>query len=1097
MPGRRVGAALQAGPAARRGAVLCLPATSLPADTVAARVPPLAKLTRPTLHGALPRPRLFALLDEAAAARPIVWVSAPPGAGKSTLVALWLEARQRRHVWYQIDGGDAVPATFAHYLRLAVQPFVRRRGAAPALFPPQPHQELASFARAFFRDLFALLPEDCVLVLDNFQEARTGYEQRAALALGLEEMPAGRTLVVVSRAEPPPEFARLAASQRIARLDAAALRCTAEESAALLGSSAASAAQIERVQQATEGWLAGLVLWREHLRGALGAAPDDGALAAGREAVFAYFAGEILGRAGPEERALLMRVAVAPSVTAAEAQALTGRAGAARLLESLYRRRLFVERRHGEAPTYHFHALFREFLLGQAQQRLAPDERRALAARAAGLLAARGAVQEALVLARDAQDWETLRRVVLAHALEWARQGRAQALSDWIAALPAEWREADPWLAYWQGRAWIYLQPQRGRAPLERALEAFRAAGDVRGQALALATLVTGCYYEWADFRPLDRWLPALDRLLADADAGTALDRESELRARAAQLIALLFRRPDPAALERCAARLDALLDDETDANVRVMAASILFNHYNWMRGVHDADALVARTEPLIASDAAGPLMQLWWRTHLSFWHYLNGRYERASAVSAQARAIAERYGLQGYLFEIDHAEAEALISAGALDSARTLVEAMERRLVPTRRMDSAYFHNLRSMLRQRLGQPALALHDAERALALAHETGLPALQIPTFVARMAQARAGTGDFDGALEALVQAMALAGNAAERRNFERMHEAMQAERALAAGDSAIAAARLAALLADYRGRGQLVFMRNRPDGAARLAAFALEQGIEADFVRTLIDHNRWVAPPGAGPDWPFRLRLHALGGFQIVRDGQAMRFSGKAQQRPLDLLKLLVALGGRDVDAQALTDALWPDAPGDAAKTSFDSTLFRLRKLLGIDEVLLLAGGKLSLNPALAWTDVGRLEQAIEAAAAARAAQGLLDAWHGSLLGDEEHAWVLRPRDVMRNRVIGALVRLGEQLERDGDAAGAVALYRRALEVDNLAESLHRALMRALALDGQNAEALHAYRRCRELLSRVLGLVPSAETEALHERILAVGLAPRG
>src|SRR5512147_165541 len=119
----------------------------------------LPKLTRPRVHGAVPRPRLFALLDEAAARRPIVWVGGAPGYGKTTLVASWLEARQRRHLWYQVDPGDAVPATFGHYLQLAAQPFVRRRGPQ-ALFPPQPQQDLAAYVRSLFRDLFALLPAD-------------------------------------------------------------------------------------------------------------------------------------------------------------------------------------------------------------------------------------------------------------------------------------------------------------------------------------------------------------------------------------------------------------------------------------------------------------------------------------------------------------------------------------------------------------------------------------------------------------------------------------------------------------------------------------------------------------------------------------------------------------------------------------------------------------------------------------------------------------------------------------------------------------------------------------------------------------------------
>ena len=78
--------------------------------------------------------------------------------------------------------------------------------------------------------------------------------------------------------------------------------------------------------------------------------------------------------------------------------------------------------------------------------------------------------------------------------------------------------------------------------------------------------------------------------------------------------------------------------------------------------------------------------------------------------------------------------------------------------------------------------------------------------------------------------------------------------------------------------------------------------------------------------------------------------------------------------------------------------------------------------------------------------------------------------------------------LGAALERAGDWTTAIDVYRRGLEADNLAESIYRGLMRALAATGDHAEALTAYRRCRELLSIVLGLKPSLETERLYREI---------
>jgi len=112
------------------------------------------------------------------------------------------------------------------------------------------------------------------------------------------------------------------------------------------------------------------------------------------------------------------------------------------------------------------------------------------------------------------------------------------------------------------------------------------------------------------------------------------------------------------------------------------------------------------------------------------------------------------------------------------------------------------------------------------------------------------------------------------------------------------------------------------------------------------------------------------------------------------------------------------------------------------------------------------------------------------------LGGEEGPWIAKPRDALRARFVRALMQLGEKLERAGDWASAIDVYRRGLEADNLAESFYRGLMRSLAATGDHAEAVNAFRRCRELLSIVLGIKPSAETDRLHREIVAGQSQPR-
>ena len=69
------------------------------------------------LARAHPRERLFSKLDVAREC-PVVWVASPPGAGKTTLVVSYLDARKLSTT--RKRPGEADPATFFHYLGKAL-----------------------------------------------------------------------------------------------------------------------------------------------------------------------------------------------------------------------------------------------------------------------------------------------------------------------------------------------------------------------------------------------------------------------------------------------------------------------------------------------------------------------------------------------------------------------------------------------------------------------------------------------------------------------------------------------------------------------------------------------------------------------------------------------------------------------------------------------------------------------------------------------------------------------------------------------------------------------------------------------------------------
>jgi LuxR family transcriptional regulator, maltose regulon positive regulatory protein len=188
-----------------------------------------------------------------------------------------------------------------------------------------------------------------------------------------------------------------------------------------------------------------------------------------------------------------------------------------------------------------------------------------------------------------------------------------------------------------------------------------------------------------------------------------------------------------------------------------------------------------------------------------------------------------------------------------------------------------------------------------------------------------------------------------------------------------------------------------------------------------------------------------VKVETLGSFTVLLDDAPVEFGRKVPKKPLQLLKALIALGGRGY-RRGLADILWPDEQGGAAHTACGTTLTRLIMLAGDVWAIVQVGGCRTIDRNHVWVDGLEFESLLnDARCGARpdvdeCVQTAIAYYRGSFLGDEPDApWAVSARERLRVKFVGAASAPAKRQEKSGELASAVELYRRHIEVDELTE----------------------------------------------------------
>jgi LuxR family transcriptional regulator, maltose regulon positive regulatory protein len=395
------------------------------------------ELPESKFHPPAARPGIVArtaLVDRLAAAQaPVITVVAPPGYGKTMLMAQWAERIGPRVAWLSCDDGDNDPVVLLSALAVALD---RIEPVDPAIFWALASSGADITVVPRFVSAIASMERPVTVLLDH-AEAVTNRQCLNTIAELVLHLPPGWRFALASRAAVPLPAARLRAQGGIVEIGAGDLAMGPLEAAHLLKGAGTDLdeASIHDLLQRTEGWPAGLYIAALAMKS--GTRQNEVGFSFTGDDIFMgdYLRSELLDRVSAAEASFLTRTSVLDRMCGPLCDAILGEKGSGRALEQMESRNLLVIPLDRRREWYRYHHLLRELLRAELQRR-EPELVADLHFRAAAWFEANAMPEAAIEHAQAAGDYDRVARLVLKLQQPVWASGRVETVLRWM-----EWLE--------------------------------------------------------------------------------------------------------------------------------------------------------------------------------------------------------------------------------------------------------------------------------------------------------------------------------------------------------------------------------------------------------------------------------------------------------------------------------------------------------------------------------------------------------------------------------------------------------------------------------------------------------------------------------
>jgi LuxR family transcriptional regulator, maltose regulon positive regulatory protein len=371
-----------------------------------------------------------ALVERLAATRaPVITVAAPPGYGKTTLMAQWADRIGSRAAWLSCEDGDNDPVVLLTALAVALD---RIGPVDPAIFTALASSGAPiSMVPRFLSAVASVQPP--VTVLLDHADAVTNRQCLNTISEFALRLPPGWQLALASRTVVPLPTARLRALGEIVEITADDLAMGPEEAGSLLKEAGAEVdeAGLRDLLQRTEGWPTGLYIAALAMNS--GTQQGEVGFTFTGDDIFMgdYLRSELVDRISGAEASFLTRTSVLDRMCGPLCDAILGEQGSADVLEQLEARNLLVVPLDRHREWYRYHHLLRDLLRAELRRR-EPDLVQDLHFRAAVWFEANAMPEAAIDHAHAAGDYDRVARLILELQQPVWAVGRVETVRRWM-----------------------------------------------------------------------------------------------------------------------------------------------------------------------------------------------------------------------------------------------------------------------------------------------------------------------------------------------------------------------------------------------------------------------------------------------------------------------------------------------------------------------------------------------------------------------------------------------------------------------------------------------------------------------------------------